>query len=118
MHQTRNTGALYSCAHRFATLRKHCTPQSETADSTLYQRTVTGQCVDLTRSQAAEAASGDTESTVGGSWPAFGVDPVFLQGSNFYNPDMVPQAGELLYAQVCPCMGTLHQHTDWNMLAS
>ena len=104
MHQIRNTGALYSCGHRFATLFNQCLNYWYycTTNSSLYQRIVTGQYVKLTGNQAAEAASGDIQSSIHGSLPAFGMDPVFLQGSNFYNPDMVPQTGGLVCAQDCP----------------
>ena len=104
VHQTRNTGALFACARRFATLLTQCAASSAASNNTLYQKTATGQYVELTSSQAADAASGDTQSSIGGSLPAFGVDPVFLQGSAFYNPDMTLQEGE----QACICGCDIH----------
>ena len=87
LHQTRNVGQRYTCTGRFQRFIVACTVSGKVYSS--------GTA--LSAAETATVLSGDTQSLVSGdALPPFGVDPVFLTGSTFYNPGLLGQIGKVL----------------------
>ncbi len=87
LHQTRNVGQRYTCTGRFQRFIVACT-----VSGTVYSNGTA-----LSTTDTAAALSGDTQSLdAGAALPPFGVDPVFLTGSAFYNPGLLGQIGKPL----------------------
>ena len=87
LHQTRNVGRRYTCTGRFQRFIVACT-----VSGTVYSNGTA-----LSATDTAAVLSGDTQSVDSGvALPPFGVDPVFLTGSAFYDPGLLGQIGEPL----------------------
>lgn len=92
VHQIRDVSASggRNCRGRFASFVVSCT-----LTGTLYTTTADGATVAVSASESQAALTGDTQSSVvGPGLPAFGVDPVFLLGSPYYDPSMQSQIGD------------------------
>ena len=87
LHQTRNVGQRYTCTGRFQRFIVACT-----VSGTVYSNGTA-----LSATDTAAVLLGDTQSLASGAdLPPFGVDPVFLTGSAFYDPGLLGQIGERL----------------------
>ena len=98
LHQTRNVGQRYTCTGRFQRFIVACT-----VSGTVYSNGTA-----LSATDTAAVLSGDTQSLdSGAALPPFGVDPVFLTGSAFYDPGLLGQIGEPLRCMLVATASTL-----------
>ena len=98
LHQTRNVGQRYTCTGRFQRFIVACTVSG----------TVYSDGSALSAAETAAVLSGDTQSLGSGdALPPFGVDPVFLTGSAYYDPGLLGQIGKPLRYILAAAASTL-----------